>query len=305
MGGPAYFLQQGLNALSLAAFYMPLSLAFSLLQAVSGRIFLSFGDVAMFGSFAAVYICFGLLLHGFEDWQAAGLALLAALVCSASLGVVAARQIFERLRAASGLSFMIGSIGFSLILQEGMRLASNSGDVWVPPLFDGLGLSLVGGNYPVRVTVNALYGMTLSSACVLAVFGVLRLTSFGRNWRATTDNPRLAMLCGIDVTQVFIATFALGSALAAVSGWMASVSYGGTNSSAGLMLGFKAMFASLAGGFGSPRGAILGAFGLAILEVGFSVLVGGAWRDVGVFVVIVSILLLRSETELRIDGDRP
>jgi branched-subunit amino acid ABC-type transport system permease component len=52
----AYLLQQALNALQLSAFYLPLSVAFAMIQAITRRIFLSFGDLAMFASFAAIYL---------------------------------------------------------------------------------------------------------------------------------------------------------------------------------------------------------------------------------------------------------
>ena len=55
MGGQFHYIaQQVLNALQLATFYVPLAMAFALIQAITKRVFLSFGDVTMFGSFAAV-----------------------------------------------------------------------------------------------------------------------------------------------------------------------------------------------------------------------------------------------------------
>ena len=44
----AYFLQQILNTVQLATFYVPLAVAFALIQAITRKVFLSFGDVAMF-----------------------------------------------------------------------------------------------------------------------------------------------------------------------------------------------------------------------------------------------------------------
>jgi branched-chain amino acid transport system permease protein len=81
--------------------------------------------------------------------------------------------------------------------------------------------------------------------------------------------------------------------LAAVAGWMSAIIYGGTNFSVGMMLGFKAMFASLAGGEGRVRGAIMGAILLACIETAWSASFGSAYRDAGVFAVIILLLLLR------------
>jgi len=90
-------------------------------------------------------------------------------------------------------------------------------------------------------------------------------------------------------------TFLMGTALAAVSGWMAAITYDGTNFSVGIMLGFKAMFAAVAGGFGNVRGAVMGAISLAALEVVWSAAFGTTYRDVGVFSIIILVLLLKPE----------
>ena len=52
-GAAGYWLQQGLNGLFLATLYAVLATAYALLQGITNRIILSFGDIATFGAFAA------------------------------------------------------------------------------------------------------------------------------------------------------------------------------------------------------------------------------------------------------------
>ena len=301
MNHPAeYILQQILNTLQLAAFYAPLSVAFALIQSITRRVFLSFGDCAMFGSFAAVYFCFSRLVQGDSDLMAAAISLIAAMACAGALGWAIARGIFGPLVKSDALAFMIAGIGFSIVLEESMRIATNSGDIWIPGLFEGQSLQLVGGDYPVHITANGGFAMIISVVGVLAALGVLRFTRFGLAWQACSQNLRLALLCGINTQNVIAATFVLGTALAAVSGWMTAITYGGTSFSVGVMLGFKAMFAAVAGGFGSIRGAIAGAVSLATLEVLWSASFGSVYRDVAVFCIIIIVLLLKPEG---LDGD--
>ncbi|MEO9167410.1 MAG: branched-chain amino acid ABC transporter permease [Aestuariivirga sp.] len=290
--GP-YLFQQLLNALQLAGFYLPLAIAFSLIQAISGRVFLAFGQIAMFGSFAAVYACFGFLLQGYGDGSAALLALFIAMLCSASLGLAAGKIVFLPLTKSSSLAFMIGSLGFAIVLQEVMRLTTGARDIWVPPLFADSRLSLVEGHFPVRITGANLLGISASLTAVIFTLLLMRFTRFGRQFRACAENIKLAQLCGVNTQRIFILSFALGSALAAVAGWMSAIVYGGTNFSVGTMLGFKAMFASVAGGEGNIRGAILGALALAVIETAWAASFGSAYRDAGVFSIIIFVLLLR------------
>ena len=293
--GAPYILQQVLNTLQLAAFYAPLSIAFALIQSITRRVFLSFGDCAMFASFAAVYICFARLVQGDSDFMAATLSLLFAMAAAGALGWAIAHGIFEPLTKDAALSFMIASLGFSIFLSEAMRISTNSGDIWIPGLFADQSLSLVEGDYPVRITANSAYAVAISGAAIAAAIAVLKFTRFGLAFQACSQNVRLAMLCGINTRNIIAGTFVLGTALSAVSGWMTAITYGGTSFSVGMMLGFKAMFAAVAGGFGSIRGAMAGAVSLAALEVLWSASFGAVYRDVGVFGIIIAILLLKPE----------
>ena len=85
--GLAYILQQILNTVQLATFYVPLAVAFALIQAITRKVFLSFGDVAMFGSFAAVYVCFASLVNGFEELPAALMSLCVAILCAGAFEI--------------------------------------------------------------------------------------------------------------------------------------------------------------------------------------------------------------------------
>lgn len=291
----SYAAQQFLNAVQLATFYVPLAVAFALIQAITRRVFLSFGDITMFGSFAAVYICFERLVQGDGDLVAGLWGLVAALLCAAALGALVARVVFKPLIERSAQAFMITSVGLSIVLEEFMRLQSQGRDIWIPPLFQGSVFVIWPGPPSLQITAINLFSIFLSIAMVAATVIVLRSTRFGRNWQACAQEMALAKLSGVNTSAVIEQTFMLGSALSATSGWIAAISYGGTSFSSGIMLGFKAMFAAVIGGFGSIRGAILGAISLASLEVLWSAVFGTTYRDVGVFSIIIFVLLLRPE----------
>lgn len=291
----AYVLQQALNAAQLSSFYIPLAVAFALIQAITRKVFLSFGDVAMFGSFAAVYVCFAALVQGYDDLPSALLSLAMAILCAGAFGHVSARYVFAPLVHTSSQAFMIAAIGFSIALQELMRLQTGGRDIWVPPLFQGSTFPLSTGKFILQISSITAFAMGVSVVTVTALGILLTCTRFGRNWKACTQEMGLARLCGVNTESVLRQTFMLGAGLSAVSGWIAAISYGGTSFSSGLMLGFKAMFAAVIGGFGSVKGAVLGALCLATLEVLWSALFSTSYRDVGVFSFIIFVLLLRPE----------
>lgn len=305
-----YLLQQMLNALQLASFYLPLALAFAIMQAITGRIFLAFGDIAMFASFAAVYVCFDNLLQGGGDMSSAVLSLLGAIGCGAALGSAVARLFLGERLLRVPLAYMIASVGLSIGLQEGMRLQSQSRDVWVPPLFGGQYLLEIPGAFTVRLSLMTALSVAASLLAVAVVALFLSRSRFGLLWRATSQSPRLAALTGVNAARVSAFSFALAGGLSGITGWTSAISYGGADFSIGLMVGFKAMFASVIGGFGSLRGAAAGAIMLAVLEVAWSAWFSTAYRDVAVFAIIIGVLVLKPEGLLghvlqRESEDRP
>ncbi len=290
-----YWLQQFLNALTLASFYTPLAVAYALVQGITNKIFLSFGDFAMYAAFAAIYAALLGQVSGNEAVVVLLGAIAAAIVCSAALGKFAASYVFAPLIGKSSQAFMIGSIGISIALQELMRIQSGNRDLWLPIFFDGANIKLHGGAFPVQIGFMQITAIFLSTVAVALVLYVMTYTAIGRYWMACSQSEKLARLCGVNTANVLKWTCVASAALASVSGWIVAVAYGGVTFSMGLMLGFKAMFASVIGGFGTLNGAIVGGLFLAIVETLWTATFPLAYRDVGVFGLIILILMLKPE----------
>ena len=297
----AYLLQQLVNVVQLASFYLPLALAFAIMQATTRRIFLGLGEVAMFGSFAAIYVCFAGLLRGEDDIVSALEALGMAIGSGAALGYVIARLALGKNLLQSPLAFMIASIGFAIAMSEGMRVVTGAKDIWVPPLFSGEVAAEIGD---VRISAMAGLGMAVGVASVALAGAILKWTRFGLVWRACCQSLKLASLTGIDADAVSRLAFALAGGLAGVTGWTSAIVYGGANFSVGMMIGFKAMFASVIGGFGTLRGAVAGGVALALIEVSWSAFFSTAYRDVAVFAIMVVALIIRPEGLFGMQGTR-
>jgi branched-chain amino acid transport system permease protein len=290
-----YWLQQALNMVTLASFYIPLAAAYALVQGISNKIFLSFGDFAMFAAFAAIYGALGGQVAGYETVIVLLVSIGLAVLCSAALGRFAGSAVFQPLIDKPSHAFMIASVGVSIALMELMRLQSGSRDLWLAPFFDGKGFLLHEGSFSVRLGYVHIAGIALSFAAVAVLLFVMACTSLGRNWRACSQSARLARLCGVDTTQVLLWSCVASAALASISGWIIAVVYGGVTFSMGLMLGFKAMFASVVGGFGTLSGAIWGGVFLAVVETLWAASFPLAYRDVAVFGLIILILTLKPE----------
>ena len=290
-----YWLQQFLNACTLASFYVPLAVAYALVQGITNKIFLSFGDFAMYAAFAAIYAGLAGLLAGSSTAVILAMSLALAVFSSSALGRFAATHVFAPLISQSSQAFMIASIGVSIVLQEVMRIQSANRDLWMMPLFDGAALRIFDGTFPVQIGIMQIIAVATAIVSIGFVYIIMQFTAAGRYWKACSQSERLAKLSGVNTLNVLRWACVGSAALASVSGWIIAVSYGGVTFSMGLMLGFKAMFASVIGGFGTLGGAIIGGIFLAFVETLWSATFPLAYRDVAVFGFIILILLLKPE----------
>jgi urea transport system permease protein len=67
----------------------------------------------------------------------------------------------------------------------------------------------------------SLYGLVITAAaavCLVGMLALLRYTRFGLILRATMQNPNMAAALGVSPPTIYMATFALGSALAGLAG---------------------------------------------------------------------------------------
>jgi branched-chain amino acid transport system permease protein len=290
---PGYWLQQAINCLVLASFYVTLATAYALLQGITNRIILSFGDFATYGAFAAVYAALWALLDGEDGIAVGAIALFAGLTAAAALGRVSHALVFAPIIRGPGQAVMIASIGLSIVLQEVMRLQSDARDQWLPS-FSG-GIALAGGLFPVQFGYTQLAVIVTSISAITGLLAVMRYSAVGRLWRATSQNALLAQLSGVNTSTVFQWSFVVASMFASIAGWTIAVAYGGVSFAMGLVLGFKAMFAAIIGGFGTIGGAIAGGIFLAFLETGWTAAFPMAYRDVAAFGIIILILTLKPE----------
>jgi branched-subunit amino acid ABC-type transport system permease component len=118
-------------------------------------------------------------------------------------------------------------------------------------------------------------------------------TKLGRGIRSTAQDPETAVLMGVNIDRVVMATFALGGAMAGVAAALYMMRFEETQYMVGFVLGIKAFTAAVLGGIGNLRGALVGGLTLGLLEMYGSSIFGSDWRDVVAFVVLVLVLMFR------------
>ena len=101
-----------------------------------------------------------------------------------------------------------------------------------------------------------LYGFAMAVALVVALYGLLYRTLFGRSIRATMQDQTAARLIGINVNRVAALTFGIGVAVTAAGGMVFGATSGGINPNSGYDLISRLLAVIILGGLGSIGGAL-------------------------------------------------
>jgi branched-chain amino acid transport system permease protein len=290
----AYLLQQTLNALQVSAFYALVAVAYVLFHGMTGRFNLAFGALAMWAGYLMVGGLGGLLWRSALPVGVLILAVGALAVLSTGLtGAVAGRLVARPLLRHPPLAMLVATIGVAIVLEEAMRLAAGSRELWIRPLLGRPLLGIDAPGFPVQVTLMqaAVFGLCVTLA--LALVWLIDRRPFGRLWRACAQDLRMAELLGVDAGRVFATTMLLSSAYAGAAGALIGLYYGSASFYMGFMIGTKALFVAILGGLESVRGAFAGALLLGAFESFWSAWFPGDFRDVAVFTVLTCLLVLR------------
>ena len=98
---------------------------------------------------------------------------------------------------------------------------------------------------------------------------------------------------GVNIDRVVMLTFLLGGMLAGAGGALFGLFFESARYNIGFLPGIKAFTAAVLGGIGNIRGAFLGGLLLGLLENWGSTVLGGEWKDVFAFTVLVLVLMFR------------
>lgn len=308
MPNSGYIIQQISNALVAGSFYSLLAVSYALVHGLTNRIVLSFGEMAMFGAFCTLYAAIVAVSFNLGTAVVLAVAFIVTAIECGGVGFGTYKIVFAPLMSGRSQTLLIASISVGIVVQECMRIQSHGREQWLEPIWNSPVYMDSSSGFTVEITLMQVFVVASAVVLTCILFAVLRRTWLGRVWRACSQDRMLTELIGIDARRVSATTFVIASLYAGAAGFILGTYYGGVSFYMGIMLGLKALFASIIGGFGTIEGAVTGAFVLAFLETLWSAFFPLAYRDVAVFMIILSVLVVRPEglfgARLRADYER-
>lgn len=285
-------LQQLINGLTLGAVYALIALGYTMVYGILELINFAHGEIYMLGAYVTIIALSFLTLTGLTAHSLALsllIVLIVATVYCGAYGLTVERIAYRPLRNAPRLSPLISAIGMSIFLQNYAMLTQGSADKIFPHILPPGGVSMGSAT----VTYLQIFIITTSMLLMIALHAFIRKTRMGKAMRATAQDKRMASLVGIDIDRVIMITFIIGSALAAVAGFMVVMYYGLVNFYMGYVAGIKAFTAAVLGGIGNIRGAVLGGFLLGILESLGAAYISSEYKDAFAFIILILILIFK------------
>ncbi|MGY2049687.1 branched-chain amino acid ABC transporter permease [Methylobacterium sp. JK268] len=245
---------QVLNGTGIGMIYFLLSVGLTLIFGLLR--FVNFAHGAFY--LAAAYVAYAVVLWTGTFWWA----LLLGPAVVALLALAVERTLLRHTYALPHEAQILITFAVALIIQEGVILLFSplGHNVPVPAALSGI---VFLGPYVYPAYRLAVVGVAAVVALVLWV--AIERTRLGSILRAGSESAEMVGLLGINVDRVFMATFALGAALAGLAGVLAAPLRGVEPFMSSEALGI-AFVVVVVGGLGTLSGALVGGLLIGLIQ---------------------------------------
>ncbi|MGI6246247.1 MAG: branched-chain amino acid ABC transporter permease [Pseudochelatococcus sp.] len=275
------WLQLAITGLQVGATYALTAVGFSLIFG-STRIFhFAHGATCVL----AAYVFYWANLQGLP----VVLSILAAAVAAVTFGVGMDRLVYAPIQRDKGSFFtvFVASFGIGIVVQNVIGMV--------------FGRSFVTIDTPLSQSVEMLPGLYVSPLAWIAIAAaalfyvalqwMLHHTHIGLALRGLADNPENIRVYGLDPRRLSTCAFAIGSLLVVPAAIITGAT-SGLNPAMGHHVMLISLAATIVGGIGSIRGALLAGFILGMAESLSLIWVAAQWTEAVTFAILFLFILL-------------
>jgi len=287
------------DGLTLGSIYALIALGYTLVYGVLRLINFAHSEIFMIGIFSSLFAMHALGIQSSDPTKTGFVLVGVLLFCTLAgmLGSGLAAVAMERIayrplrrRNAPRLAALITAIGISLFLQEFFAARYGRDVLGFPRVLAKTQLFSFGG---ANIRTDKVLVVVAALVLMFALDRFVNGARLGRGIGAVAQDPETAALMGVNIDRIVLVTFLLGGLLAGAAGALYGVFFETARFDIGFIPGIKAFTAAVLGGIGNIRGALLGGLLLGLLENWGATVLGGQWKDVFAFTVLVVVLMFR------------
>ncbi len=273
--------QTCLSGLFMGSVYALIGIGFTLVFGVTDIVNFAHGHLVM-GAMFITYLLFK--LAGVDPY----LSLVVVVPLFFALGALLYKVVIERIVEAPHSAHMMVTLGL-LIFFENVANFFFGGDLrGITTKYTTS--SFIVADISIPLARLGAAAVSLVAVVVLALF--LHRTSLGKAIRASANNREGAALVGIDVRRVYLISFSLGTAAAALAGAVI-MPFSLVSPFVGHEFILKAFVIAVLGGLGSVAGALVGGLLIGFVEALSSLYISASLGNAIVFAILIAVLLYR------------
>ena len=275
-------LQVIVDALSVGSVYALISMGYNLVYGILGQLNFAHGDVYTVGCF----ITFTLLVNPI-------LAIIIGVCAGAGVNLIVERFAYRplRKRGSNRIAPTISAVGIAYIMRNIVQL------IWGPQTY-AFDLKIIQSK---TIQIGNAYVGTLQIWILLVAVVImvlmnlaLKKTRWGQAIVSISQDITTSSLMGIKTDRIIAIIYGLGAALGVIGGILFCSYYGFIYMGIGFAYGtMKAWMATIWGGIGSLKGAIVGALCLGIVETFVGAYLTTTYKDVIVWLVFIVFIMIR------------
>ncbi|SDR02963.1 branched-chain amino acid ABC transporter permease [Pseudovibrio sp. Tun.PSC04-5.I4] len=251
----ALIFEQVLNGLQFGLTLFLMAAGLTLVFGVMGLINLAHGSLYMVGAFCCAWVT----QQTGSFWLGLGGGILGAAVAGALVEILVIRRLYGR----DHLDQVLATFALILIFSEGTRMVFGS-----MPLYLNIPNALSGTVALPGIEAYSLYRLFIILAALtvaVLLYGLISKTRLGMRIRAGESDREMIAALGVDIKTLYTIVFALGAAIAGLSGALVgalrSVQVG--MGEPVLILAFVVI---VIGGIGSIKGALIGSIMIGLVD---------------------------------------
>ena len=282
------FIQTLFVGLRLGSIYALVALGYTMVYGIIRLINFAHGDFIMVGGYTMIFTVPAVLALGLPAWVAVIAAIAVCALVGMGTELIAYRPVRKK---GTKMTALITAIAMSLLLENLAQAipAIGPNPKVASQIFTAGGVTLGG----VTLEYTTLLTIVISAIVMVVLFQFTQRTKLGRAMRCVSEDKEAATLMGINVNHTILATFAIGSGLAAVAALMYMAQYPKIYTTMGSLLGLKAFVSAVLGGIGIIPGAVLGGIVIGLVESFTTSYVSSSMADAFVFLILIVVLVLK------------
>jgi branched-chain amino acid transport system permease protein len=202
--------------------------------------------------------------------------------------IVSPLQRTKKIRAEEQEIFILtATLLWGIMLQELVAYLYTNNAKTVEPIVAGV-VSIVG----VRTPANEIFTAIVCWVVIGLLWLLVNRTRAGKAVLAASMNPRGVTLLGVELSQVYVAVWAVYGLLVGVAGVLLGMFLGVSSYSVGPLTA-SAFSIVVLGGLGSVSGALIAAYVVGYLETITAYMISPAYRTIPALLLLIAVMYVR------------